>query len=73
MGPVQLDGLFKPARLDLVVRTETGLSDPMRQVMRQTYAEALRAFELTGELSFQNEKESFVKIIQAGQKVGLFT
>jgi len=67
MGDVQIDGLFKPAagqtRLDLVVRTEADLSDDMKLEMRRNYANVLRYGDLAGELSFQGEKASFVKIL----------
>jgi hypothetical protein len=73
MGPVQLDGLFKRGRLDLVVRTETDLSDTMRQTMRQNYADVLRYEGLSGELSFHGDSTGFVKIITKTGKLGLFT
>jgi len=67
MGKVQLDGLFRPAtgqlgRLDLVVRTEEHFSQSTRADMRRIYAKALRDTQVTGELSFQNQPESWVRI-----------
>ena len=73
LGPVQLDGLYKPGRLDMVVRTDPTLSEDMKQVMRHNFATALRASELSGELSFQHDTENFIKIIDSREKVGLFT
>ena len=67
MGKVQVDGLFRPVsdagkRLDLVLRTEETFSQNTRAEMRQTYARALRDTGVAGELSFQNNPESWVTI-----------
>ena len=69
MGKVQLDGLFRPTqstsdtgRLDLVVRTENTFAQSTQSEMRRIYAKALRNTQITGELSFQNNPESWVTI-----------
>ncbi|MBL4805294.1 MAG: hypothetical protein JKY71_10545 [Alphaproteobacteria bacterium] len=67
MGQVQLDGLFRPhsdsgTRLDLVVRTEEIFSKATQAEMRRLYAQALRDTQVTGELSFQNQPDSWVTI-----------
>ncbi len=62
MGKVQLDGLFRATRLDLIVRTESQFSQAMQMEMKQTYTGALAQTELAGELSFQNRPEQWVKI-----------
>ncbi len=67
MGQVQLDGLFRPhseagTRLDLVVRTEEIFSKATQGEMRRLYALALRDSQVTGELSFQNQPDSWVTI-----------
>ncbi len=67
MGNVQLDGLFRPqseagTRLDLVVRTEEIFSKATQGEMRRLYASALRDSQVTGELSFQNQPDSWVTI-----------
>ena len=66
MGNVQLDGLFSGqdniGRLDLVLRTEQSFSQSMRQQMRTAYKNALEETQITGELSFQNQPESWVRI-----------
>lgn len=66
MGNVQLDGLFSGqdnvGRLDLVLRTEQTFSQSMRQQMRTAYKNALEETQITGELSFQNQPESWVRI-----------
>ncbi|MCK5285443.1 MAG: hypothetical protein KAJ86_07660 [Alphaproteobacteria bacterium] len=62
MGNVQLDGLFYQERLDIILRTETQLSQTMQSDMRQTYAYALKQTQVTGELSFQNQPDQWVTI-----------
>ena len=66
MGNVQLDGLHRPGesngRLDLIVRTTENLSPPMQQAMRRLYVHALESANLSGELSFQNQSGSWVRI-----------
>ncbi len=70
MGPVQLDGLIKGQRLDLIVRTELPFSEPMRQAMRQAYTDALYSTELTGELSFQGDTKHWVNVLQKDGSFG---
>lgn len=62
MGPVQLDGLFRETRLDVVLRTEQHFNQHMQSEMRQLYASALRDTQITGELSFQSSPEAWVHI-----------
>lgn len=62
LGKVQLDGLFRAKRLDLIVRTLTPFSLPMQQDMRRIYSGALGETSITGELSFQNKPEQWVTI-----------
>lgn len=70
MGKVQLDALFigqkenAIGRLDLVLRTEQSFSAAMKQQMREGYKKALQETQITGELSFQGEIDSWVKITQ---------
>ncbi len=67
MGKVQLDGIFtglseSVGRLDLILRTEQSLSTAMKQEMRQAYSKALSETKITGELSFQDHLDSWVRI-----------
>lgn len=68
MGKVQLDGLFRASRLDLVIRTEENFSEATRAEMRRIYARGLRDTGVSGELSFQNQPESWVTI--SAEKTG---
>jgi len=62
MGAVQIDGLFRPGRLDVILRSEDHFSQAMQAEMRRVYAESLRHTEVSGELSFQTRLDSWVKI-----------
>ena len=67
MGKVQLDGIFtglseSVGRLDLILRTEQSFSTAMKQEMRQAYSKALSETKITGELSFQDHLNSWVRI-----------
>tara|TARA_R110002095_G_scaffold62103_1_gene52461 strand:+ start:4529 stop:6301 length:1773 start_codon:yes stop_codon:yes gene_type:complete len=67
MGKVQLDGLFtrqseSVGRLELVLRTEQGFTQSMKQEMRQAYKNALSETQITGELSFHGQPDSWVRI-----------
>jgi hypothetical protein len=68
MDKVQLDGLFRNKRLDLIVRTKVPFSNPMQEDMRRIYAGALGETSIIGDLSFQNRPEQWVTITpQSGQ------
>ncbi len=70
MGGVQLDGLVRDKRFDLVVRTQAPLSDNMRQMMKQNYSNALQSTELHGELSFQGDIKNWVNVLQKDEAFG---
>lgn len=77
MGKVQLDGLFRGAlgesnkgRLDLAVRTDQQFSQAMKMEMRRKYVDALEMAGVQGELSFQNNAESWVTITRDKQGFG---
>ncbi len=67
MGKVQLDGLLRPQKLDLILRTESAISPAMQQQMRRDYTLSLEASGLSGEISFQNKPEQWVNVIAQGK------
>ena len=67
MGDVQLDALFRPGRLDTILRTEMRFSEAMHLEMRRMYTDGLKLSEMGGELSFQHEAEQWVKILHERQ------
>ncbi|MEM9469545.1 MAG: hypothetical protein AAF988_05225 [Pseudomonadota bacterium] len=64
MGEVQLDGYLKDKRLDLVIRTQNGFSQPMQQTMRSAYSSALSQAAMTGDLTFQGHTNNWVHVIK---------
>lgn len=64
MGDVQLDGLMRGPRLDLIVRTQTPFSPSMQQAMRQSYSRALEDTSLHGDLSFQGDPKYWVQVMK---------
>lgn len=62
MGKVQLDGLHRNDRLDLIVRTQEPFSRVMQLQMKSAYADAMDMSDLAGDLSFQNDPQSWVNI-----------
>jgi len=70
MGEVQLDGLLRDDRLDLVVRTGHPFSVSMQQTMKQAYTQALEETSLHGELSFQGDLKNWVNVLQQEKAFG---
>ncbi len=70
MGDVQVDGLMREDRLDMVIRTQNPLSAPMQQVLKQVYTKALDSEALRGELGFQGDPRQWVNILKAEQNFG---
>lgn len=62
LGDVQLDGLMKGRRLDLILRTHAPFSHAMQATMRRKYLDVLEAGSLGGDLAFQTRKDQFVKV-----------
>jgi len=73
IGELQLDGLHRPGKLDLIVRTKTAFSNNMQQTMRRTYINALEQTNMVGELSFQSKAARFVKIDLRQETIGIST
>ena len=62
MGKVQLDGLHRNDRLDLIIRTEDPFSRSMQFQMKAAYTDALETSNLNGDLSFQNDPQNWINI-----------
>ncbi|MFP4313353.1 MAG: hypothetical protein ACLFR0_03405 [Alphaproteobacteria bacterium] len=62
MGKVQLDGLHRDNRLNMIIRTEQKISSAMQAVMKQGYHTALEGTNLSGDLSFQGNLDGWMKI-----------
>jgi hypothetical protein len=53
MGALQLDGLVRGKRFDLMLRTHKPLDSPMQNEIQRLFAEAKSATGITGEIYFQ--------------------
>jgi hypothetical protein len=53
IGAMQLDGLVRPQRLDMIIRTHEPLSADMRIDLTGIFADSLEAAGYAGGLSFQ--------------------
>ncbi|MCF8495103.1 MAG: hypothetical protein K9G62_00375, partial [Alphaproteobacteria bacterium] len=62
MGKIQIDGLFRSNRLDVILRSLTPFSAAMQADMRRTYVLALEETGLTGELGFQSDPSKWVTV-----------
>lgn len=62
MGAVQLDGLYRDKRLDVALRTLAPLSQTMRQSLRARFADGVAQAGIAGEIHFQSDPSSFLKI-----------
>ena len=71
MGDIQIDGLIKESRLDLVLRTENSFSEPMQQTMRQAYSAALGHTDLTGDLKFQGSTDNWIHVLEQETQLGV--
>ena len=71
MGEVQIDGLLRDERLDLVVRTHHAFTEPMQQTMRQAYSAALNQTDLSGELNFQGAEKHWVHVLEKNEQLGV--
>lgn len=69
MGKVQLDGLFREKRMDLILRTHEPFSRSMQLHIQSGYSNAMELTGLSGDLSFQNDPRSWVnvKTVDTGQ------
>lgn len=70
MGDVQLDGLLREKRLDLVIRTQVPISKSMQQAMRVAYATALDGSDIYGELSFQGDLKNWMHVVKREEMFG---
>lgn len=67
MGSVQLDGLLRGNRLDLIVRTKDAISHPMQEAMKKAYADALTGTDIYGELGFQGDLKNWMVVTRENE------
>lgn len=66
-GPLQLDGLVRPRRFDLILRTHVPLPGELRAELTGVFADSVSTVGYAGALSFQTGARSWVKLTRAGQ------
>jgi hypothetical protein len=54
LGPLQLDGLARPKRLDLIIRSRDALATPLQGELKQIFAGTVAELRLAGDLVFQS-------------------
>lgn len=62
MGDLQIDGLMRQKRLDLILRSEAALPALIRQDLMQAYTRALDQTAMQGALSFQVKTQNWVQV-----------
>lgn len=60
LGTMQLDGLVRPKKLDMIVRSESALPPGLPQDLRNGYISTIEALGFTGSLSFQIGKQHWL-------------
>jgi hypothetical protein len=71
MGNIQIDGLVRGERFDMVVRSEHPFSFTMQSAMRSAYAMALEDTSLHGDITFQGDPRSWVHVIKRTENIGV--
>lgn len=71
LGDLQLDGLLRNKRLDLILRTREKLSLSMRQELSQKFAAGLGQAGLQGGIGFQMKREGWVSVATAETQAGI--
>lgn len=64
MGDVQLDGMLRDKRLDLIVRTQIPISGSMQLAMKNAYTDALEGTEMHGDLVFQGDMKQWMHVVK---------
>jgi hypothetical protein len=60
LGPLQLDGLVRPHRFDLIVRTTLALPDEMRRDIETLFSQSLSGTDHNGGVSFRSDAAAWI-------------
>jgi len=71
LGAMQLDGLVKPKKFDLIIRSRTALDPAMRREIAKIFDDALAASGHRGALTFQAGPRFAASPAQGGAPVGV--
>ncbi|MCK6418065.1 MAG: hypothetical protein L6Q57_03890 [Alphaproteobacteria bacterium] len=69
LGPLQVDGLLRGPRLDLILRSQQPFAPHMREDMRRLYTRALAETKLEGEIGFQSHPDQWVNVTAQRQNM----
>ncbi len=73
LGALQIDGLAQTKKLDMIIRSENALPEPLPQELQALYTNALETMGLTGTLRFQTGRHSWLIIQPAATRSGVVT
>ncbi len=62
LGPLQLDGMVKGRRFDLIIRSHAPLDEALRAELTGVFADSLSAVGFAGTLGFQSGPRGFVRM-----------
>lgn len=71
LGPMQLDGMVRERRFDLILRSHAALTPELRQELTRVFADSLAAVGYAGGLSFQSGARSWVALTRGGGGLGV--
>lgn len=71
LGPLQLDGLVRPRRFDLILRSREGLAAETRQELTGVFVNCLETVGYTGGLTFQAGSRGWVSVAPRAHPVGV--
>lgn len=70
LGALQLDGLVKARRFNLLVRSHNPLPAPVRLQLQESFAEALRVIDYQGGLGFRVGAQALVSVAAEDRRAG---
>ncbi len=62
MGDMQIDGLMRQKKFDVILRSQEALTPSMRQELAQAFAKGLEQANMQGGISFQVKREHWVTV-----------
>lgn len=71
LGPLQLDGLVKDRRFDLILRSRSALEPALKDELTEAFKGGLSATGFTGTLVFQTDERNWVKLRPGSGKPGV--
>lgn len=66
LGPLQLDGMVRDRRFDLILRSRTPLAPALRDELTGVFTASVGAVGFAGSLLFQNDSRQWVSLVPGG-------